>query len=351
MNFEMATATMAQAWHKMVRHYVLASTILTLGLLMPIKAIAQCEVGEIVVKFGTVISSASTSRNRLANLMRDAINRQMQGKFCVQILSYPTLYNDQQVLSHLASGDIQLAAPKIATLSEQISEFRVFGLPFAFPDFLAVERFSSTTAHKLTKKRLSYRGVMLYDLVHGQFDQLAATRQLVLPSDVLGMRFLSPKPKRFAEDFSSFKVIVTDMAENELAPALVDGRIVGVSGTWADLENWQKKGAKLQLLETNHLYSGYAIMGSTGWFSGLHPKLRNELNELIGRVVKEANFATVARDNNKKRSLIRSGAVVRALTRKQRLNWTTRMSAVWSRFLDNADAVFRTSLDLVNRNL
>ncbi len=83
------------------------------------QAIAQCDDGEIVIKFAHVVNE-NTPKGIAANNLRDRVNEEMNGTACMEVYPSSTLYNDDQVLEAMLQGDVQLAAPSLSKFEANI---------------------------------------------------------------------------------------------------------------------------------------------------------------------------------------------------------------------------------------
>ena len=74
-------------------------------------ALANCDDGEIVIKFSHVTNTDKHPKGIAATLLEKRVNEEMNGKACMQVFPNSTLYNDKKVLEAMLNGDVQLAAP------------------------------------------------------------------------------------------------------------------------------------------------------------------------------------------------------------------------------------------------
>ncbi|MCB1728651.1 MAG: C4-dicarboxylate ABC transporter, partial [Gammaproteobacteria bacterium] len=76
--------------------------------------LADCDPGEIVIKFAHVTNADKHPKGIAANLLAKRVNEEMNGKACMQVFPNSTLYDDDKVLEAMLNGDVQLAAPSLS---------------------------------------------------------------------------------------------------------------------------------------------------------------------------------------------------------------------------------------------
>lgn len=77
-------------------------------------AAANCDPGEIVIKFSHVTNTDKHPKGIAASLLEKRVNEEMNGKACMQVYPNSTLYDDDKVLEAMLNGDVQLAAPSLS---------------------------------------------------------------------------------------------------------------------------------------------------------------------------------------------------------------------------------------------
>ena len=78
--------------------------------------LAECETGEIKIKFSHVTNADKHPKGIAAALLESRVNKEMNGKACMEVFPNSTLFDDNKVLEAMLNGDIQLAAPSLCSL-------------------------------------------------------------------------------------------------------------------------------------------------------------------------------------------------------------------------------------------
>lgn len=292
---------------------------------------ANCDPGEKIIRFGTINDVDFAARTRAAKLLGDAINKEMQGKLCLQIVANESLYKGTLAIAALQSGDVQMVAPSFATLAGFARDYRVFELPFAFRDVYALQRFQLTATPSL-KDALSRNGVELLSFWHERFKQMSAKRVISSPAAASGLKFRQDDGETFATQIRLMNATRQTVSENDLLIALKQGRVDAQISNWQQLQEDKTASANAVVTETNHAAVGYQLITSKAWWGSLDPALAKRLTELISRMSRQSNFDAITREINSKRILMRSGVPVHTLTRKQRKQWGENMQPIWDRF-------------------
>ena len=100
--------------------------------LMTSPALANCDSGEMVIKFSHVTAETGHPKGEAAAAIAKRINEEMNGTACMEVFANSTLFDDNKVMEALLLGDVQLAAPSLSKFESYTLKYRVFDLPFLF---------------------------------------------------------------------------------------------------------------------------------------------------------------------------------------------------------------------------
>ena len=123
-------------------------------------ALAQCDDGEVVIKFAHVTNTDKHPKGIAASLFQSRVNEEMNGKACVEVYPNSTLYDDDQVLEAMLQGDVQMAAPSLSKFEAFTKQFQIFDLPFMFKNIAAVDAFQNSDTGKAMKESMMRRGLV-----------------------------------------------------------------------------------------------------------------------------------------------------------------------------------------------
>ena len=237
-------------------------------------AIAQCDPGEIVIKFSHVTNTDKHPKGIAATLLAKRVNEEMNGKACMQVFPNSSLYNDNKVLEALLNGDVQLAAPSLSKFEKFTKKFRIFDFPFLFEDINAVDRFQKSAGGQKLKNAMRRRGLLGLAFWHNGMKQMSASRPLINPEDAKGLKFRVQPSDVLVAQFQQLGANPQKMSFKEVYGALQTKVIDGQENTWSNI--YGKKFFEVQdgVTETNHGIIDYLVVTSVEWWDGLKPGSR-----------------------------------------------------------------------------
>jgi len=297
--------------------------------------LANCEDGEIVIKFSHVTNTDKHPKGIAASLLEKRVNEEMNGKACMQVFPNSTLYNDKKVLEAMLNGDVQMAAPSLSKFEKITKKFRIFDLPFVFNDIDAVDRFQHSADGEKLLNSMNRRGLKGLAFWHNGMKQMSANRPLIMPSDAKGLKFRVQASDVLVAQFEQLGASPQKMSFKEVYGGLQTRVIDGQENTWSNI--YGKKFFEVQdgVTETNHGIIDYLVVTSTKWWDGLPDDVRNQFATILKEVTATRNGESTKVNNANKENVIQAGGIVRTLTDEQRQAWVDAMKPVWKKFEKN----------------
>jgi C4-dicarboxylate-binding protein DctP len=295
-------------------------------------AAANCDPGEIVIKFSHVTNADKHPKGIAASLLEKTVNEEMNGKACMQVFPNSTLYDDDKVLEALLNGDVQMAAPSLSKFEKITKKYRIFDLPFLFEDVEAVDRFQNSEAGEKLKNAMKRRGLKGLAFWHNGMKQMSANKPLMAPEDAQGLKFRVQASDVLVAQFEQLGANPQKMSFKEVYGGLQTKVIDGQENTWSNI--YGKKFFEVQdgVTETNHGILDYLVVTSNKFWDKLPGDVREQLGEIVQRVTDTRNSESSMVNNNNKQNIIEAGGVVRTLTPEQRQAWVTALQPVWKKF-------------------
>ena len=298
-------------------------------------ALAQCDPGELVIKFSHVTNTDKHPKGIAASLLEKRVNEEMNGKACMQVFPNSSLYDDDKVLEALANGDVQLAAPSLSKFEEYTKKYRLFDLPFLFENVDAVDRFQNSEAGQKLKDAMTRRGLKGLEFWHNGMKQLSAKRPLITPEDAKGLKFRVQASDVLVAQFNQLGANPQKMSFSEVYGGLQTGVIDGQENTWSNIYGQKFFEVQDGITETNHGIIYYMVVTSTDWWDGLKPDIRDQFAKILKEVTVERNAESEKVNQENKEKIIEAGGTVRTLTPEQRKAWVDAMKPMWKKFEDN----------------
>ena len=295
-------------------------------------AMANCDSGEMVIKFSHVTNTDKHPKGIAATLLEQRVNEEMNGTACMEVFPNSVLYDDDKVLEAMLNGDVQLAAPSLSKFEKFTKQYRIFDLPFMFKDIEAVDGFQNSDAGQAMKDSMRKRGLQGLEFWHNGMKQISASKPLVMPDDASGLKFRVQPSDVLVAQFEALGASPQKMAFSEVYGALQTGVVDGQENTWSNV--YGKKFFEVQdgTTESNHGIIDYLVVTSTEWWDGLDAGVRDQLATILTEVTTLRNAESFAVNESAKEAVIAAGGVVRQLTPEQRAAWVEKLKPVWTKF-------------------
>mgnify|MGYP001822391724 FL=1 len=315
-----------------MRKALVALGISTVLAVSSTSVLANCDAGEIVIKFSHVTNTDKHPKGIAAALLEKRVNEEMNGKACMQVFPNSTLYNDNKVLEAMLNGDVQMAAPSLSKFEKFTKKFRIFDLPFVFEDVQAVDAFQNSADGQKLKDSMKRRGLQGLAFWHNGMKQMSANRPLIKPSDAKGLKFRVQASDVLVAQFEQLGASPQKMSFKEVYGGLQTKVIDGQENTWSNI--YGKKFFEVQdgTTETNHGILDYLVVTSAKWWDGLPDDVRDHLSTILAEVTELRNAESAKVNNANKENIIKAGGEVRTLTPEQRHEWVEAMKPVWKKF-------------------
>ena len=293
---------------------------------------AQCDDGEIVVKFAHVTNTDRHPKGIAASLFQERVNEEMNGKACVEVYPNSTLYNDDQVLEAMLQGDVQMAAPSLSKFETFTKQFRIFDLPFMFKNIDAVDAFQTSDTGQAMKDSMQRRGLQGLEFWHNGMKQFSANKPLLMPEDAKGLKFRVQPSDVLVAQMEALGASPQPMAFSEVYGALQTGVVDGQENTWSNIYGQKFFEVQDGTTETNHGIIDYLVVTSVDWWESLDPAVRDQIATILREVTETRNAESTAVNEEAKQAVIAAGGEVRELTAEQRQAWVDAMKPVWEKF-------------------
>ena len=310
------------------------ATVATSLTLASAPAHANCDAGEIVIKFAHVTNTDKHPKGIAATLLEKRVNAEMNGKACMEVFPNSSLYDDNKVLEAMLQGDVQMAAPSLSKFETFTKKFRLFDLPFVFEDINAVDRYQNSPDGQKLLRSMERKGLLGLAFWHNGMKQMSANKPLMGPQDAAGLKFRVQASDVLVAQFEALDANPQKMAFKEVYGGLQTKVIDGQENTWSNI--YGKKFFEVQdgVTETNHGIIDYLVVTSDDWWDGLPADVRNQLATIMEEVTTTRNKEATAVNERAKQLVIEAGGKVRQLTPAQRQDWIDAMKPVWGKFQD-----------------
>lgn len=295
-------------------------------------ALANCDDGEIVIKFSHVVAATGHPKGDASTMLAERVNKDMNGKACMEVFPSSTLYDDDKVLEALLLGDVQLAAPSLSKFEAYTLKYRLFDLPFLFSSLDAVDRFTTSDAGKGLLKVMEPQGYTGLGYWSSGLKQFSANKPLLLPTDANGLKFRVQTSDVAVAMIDAMGGSAQKLAFKEVYGALQTGVVDGQENSWSNIYTQKFFEVQDGITNTNHQLLAYLLVTSTEWLDGLDPAIRDQFVTIVDEVTAKANGQVAAKEAKNRQNILDAGSVIRELNAEQRKAWIDTMKPVWAEF-------------------
>ena len=295
-------------------------------------ALANCDDGEIVIKFSHVVKATGHPKGDAATLFAERVNKEMNGKACMEVFPNSQLFDDDKVMEALLLGDVQLAAPSLSKFEAYTKKYRLFDLPFLFADLSAVDRFTNSKSGKDLLNIVADKGFIGLGYWSSGLKQFSASKPLIEPTDAKGLKFRVQTSDVAVAMIEALGANAQKLAFKEVYGALQTGVVDGQENTWSNIYTQKFFEVQDGITETNHQLLAYLLVTSKEWLDGLDPDVREQFLKIAQEVTQTANDNVVKQEAKNRQNILDAGSKIRTLSPEQRKAWVDTMKPVWSKF-------------------
>jgi len=252
-----------------IRFFLRSALVVLLGaVFVPVQA-----ADPIVIRFSHVVA-ADSPKGKAAERFKEVLERRAGGRVKVEIYPNATLFKDEQEMSALREGKVDMLAPALGDFGElEIPEFEVFGLPYVFLGRDMVRRITDGPVGVDILKKLETKGIVGLAYWDAGFKIFASNKPMKRPEDVRGLR-MRMSAKVYEPMFQALNTTPIEMGFGATVKALQEGKVDGNENTPANLYTRKMHELQKHMTITNHVYLGYAVIANKKFWDGLPPDIR-----------------------------------------------------------------------------
>jgi len=299
---------------------------------------AACDAGEQVVKLSHVTGGTTHPKVVAANNFAERVNKDLNGKLCVEVYPNSTLFGDSKELEALLLGDVQMLAPSLSKFGSYTKSYGVFDLPFIFKDMDAAMAFTASKTGKDLLNAMEDVGFVGLGYWMSGMKYFSANKPLIVPTDANGLKFRVQNSDVAKAMIAAMGGSPQPMAFAEVYGALQTGVVDGQENTWSNI--YTKKFFEVQdsTTQTSHQLLAYLFMTSKEFLDSLDADTRSKLIQIADEVTVAANNSVKDKEEANRKNILDAGGKINELTPAQRKQWVDAMKPVWKQFEDEIGA-------------
>ena len=293
---------------------------------------AACDPGERVVKLSHVTGGTTHPKVVAANNFAERVNKELNGKLCVEVYPNSTLFGDSKELEALLLDDVQMLAPSLSKFGSYTKKYGVFDLPFIFKDMDSAMSFTASKEGKDLLNAMEDVGFVGLGYWMSGMKYFSANKALISPTDAKGLKFRVQTSDVAKAMIAAMGASPQPMAFAEVYGALQTGVVDGQENTWSNI--YTKKFFEVQnsTTQTSHQLLAYLFMTSKQFLDSLDTDTRAKLIKIADEVTVAANKSVKDKEEANRQNILKAGGKINELTASQRKQWVDAMKPVWKQF-------------------
>ena len=295
-------------------------------------AFASCESGERVVKLSHVTGGTTHPKVVAANNFAERVNKELNGKLCVEVYPNSTLFGDSKELEALLLDDVQMLAPSLSKFGSYTKKYGVFDLPFIFKDMDSAMSFTASKEGKDLLNAMEDVGFVGLGYWMSGMKYFSANKALISPTDSAGLKFRVQTSDVAKAMISAMGASPQPMAFAEVYGALQTGVVDGQENTWSNIYTQKFYEVQDSTTQTSHQLLAYLFMTSKQFLDSLDADTRNKLIKIADDVTVAANNSVKDKEEANRQNILKAGGKINELTADQRKQWVDAMKPVWKQF-------------------
>ncbi|MEX2414539.1 MAG: DctP family TRAP transporter solute-binding subunit [Paenibacillaceae bacterium] len=286
---------------------------------------------EIVIRFSFVVAE-NTPKGLAAQRFAQLVKEKTGGRVKVELFPNSILYNDHDEVKALKNGDVQIIAPSFSVISEEVSDWMVMDIPFAFANLEAVEEAFNGEIGAILFKKLEDKNMVGMAYWSNGFKQMTSNKgPLLRPADFKGLRFRILPSRVIAAQFAILGAQTESILFNQVYRSMESGIVDGGENTISNI--YSKKFYQVQKYMTlsNHGYLGYGVLMNKTFWDGLPYDLKALVQEAMDEASVWANQIAIE-INQKQLEELRASHLIQIdeLTFEQKKDWMSTLNGVFS---------------------
>ncbi|WP_174803135.1 TRAP transporter substrate-binding protein [Martelella limonii] len=176
-------------------------------------------------------NAADEVQDKGLQLMRDLLEKKTDGRATIEIFPNGVLGDEAQLVEGTMLGTLDMAMTANSTISNYITDFRVFDLPFLFTSIPALsEKLEDETVYSAMETSAENAGFELIGVFSSGIRHLMTKEPVESIADLQNLKIRTMQNPIHVDAFRSFGANPTPLAYSELYGALQSGVVDGAEG-------------------------------------------------------------------------------------------------------------------------
>ena len=269
---------------------IAAAAALLLGSSFPAMA------NPLVIKFSHVVAP-DTPKGKGAAKFKELAEQYTNGAVKVEVYPNSQLYKDKEELEALQLGAVQILAPSLAKFGPLgVQQFELFDLPYLMKDYADLRKITDGEVGKNLLGLLEAKGIKGLGYWDNGFKIMSANTPIKSPDDFLGLKMRIQSSKILEAQMQALNAVPQVMAFSEVYQGLQTGVVDGTENPPSNMYTQKMHEVQKHATVSNHGYLGYAVIVNKGFWEGLDPAVREQLDRAMAESTVYAN--SIAKEEN-----------------------------------------------------
>jgi TRAP-type transport system periplasmic protein len=249
--------------------------------------IARAQQAEFTYKYANNLPETHPMNAR-AKEMAEAIKKETNGRFDLQIFPTSQLGSDTDTLSQVRSGGVEFFTLSGLILSTLVPAASINGMGFAFPDYATVWKAMDGDLGAYIRQQIAKANLVAMDKIwdNGFRQTTTSTKPINTPDDLRGMKLRVPPSPLWTSMYKAFDAAPTSINFNEVYTALQTKVVDGQENPLAIASTAKLYEVQKYCSLTNHMWDGF-------WFLANRRAWERLPEDLRAVVAKHLNAAAV----------------------------------------------------------
>src|SRR5438270_7033719 len=248
--------------------------------------IKRARAADFEYKYGTNVPATHPLSAR-AQEAADAIAKDTDGRFLLQVFPNNQLGGDTDMLAQLRSGGLEFfSVSGVAALSTLIPAGAMYGIGFAWPDYPTVWRAMDGELGALFRTQINGAGIFVMDKIWDSGFRQMTTRStpITKPEDLAGLKMRVPVSTLWTSMFTALGAFPTSINLSEVYSALQTKVVDGQENPLVTISTAKFYEVQKYCGLTNHMWDGYWFLGNRrAW-----ERLPTDIKEIVSRNINAA---------------------------------------------------------------
>lgn len=287
---------------------------------------------QIMIRFSHV-AAEDTPKDRTTSKFAALVEDKTNGKVKVHIYPNATLYNDANEWEAVQNGSVEMIAPATAKISEHYPKWQILDLPYAFPNYQAIEEAYEGKIGETLLKALDRSKVKGLSLWYNGFKQITNQEYLIrTPDDFNRLHFRTMPGVVIKEQFNQLNASTSTISFSKTYQNLEVNFVDGQENTLSNINTKKFYEHQQYLTISNHGYLGYGVLINRDFWNSLSPDIQESITEAMNEATSWGRRHAIEINDQHARELRSNQPMnIHTLTTEERFQWEQALQPVYEK--------------------